>query len=82
LLDEACLHHTAFQLAHYGVRLMDWATACAEKEGVNPIVRQRELELSDVSDKITPIEKAHILASVAPWAVWCSERGHGMIADF
>jgi hypothetical protein len=82
LLDEAWLHHTASQLADYGVRLMGWATAYAEKEGVTRIVRQRELETADVSDEIKPIQKAHFVASAARWAAWWSERGHGMMADF
>jgi hypothetical protein len=47
LLDEAWLHHTASQLADYGMRLMAWAAAYAEKDGVTRVLRQRELDAAD-----------------------------------
>ena len=83
LIDEAWLHHTASQLADYGVRLMSWAAAYAEKEGVSWALQQRELEAADAAEEILPVlHKAHLIASAARWAAWWAERGHGMMADF
>jgi len=85
LLHEAWLNHLPDQLADYGRRLMNCASAFAATHGARHVLNMRAYP-ADNQDYSTvegsPARKAHIIASAARWAVFWSSRGHGMIADY
>lgn len=85
LFHEAWLNHLPDQLADYGRRLMNCASAFAATHRVRHVLNMRAYPAGNQdygSVEGSPACKAHIIASAARWAVFWSSRGHGMIADY
>jgi hypothetical protein len=70
---------TAEELATYGQRLSAHATAFAQRTGLAAFLGQRELRWQDAA---SPEAQLHITDSLARWASYWGNRGHGAYPDF